>query len=154
MPPHFKMLFNAIILKGRSEARINNRPEFDRFIASLAHSEKDVRLTFEVKKAKSKRSDQQNRFYWPVVVGSVHARLVELGNDISKEDVHHFLRGKFCYTELYNELTGEVDRLPKSTTTLTKMEFADYISSIQQWASEVLQIYIGDPNEQLTIDTE
>jgi hypothetical protein len=104
-----------------------------------------------LKKARSKRSDLQNRYYWGCVVEIVRQALKELGHRLDKDEVHYFLREKFNYKELVNESTGESLKLPSSTTTLTKTEFAEYIERIAQWSAEFLNVAIPEPNEQLEL---
>lgn len=146
------MTFDWIVPKGTGKLRIKQRSEMDAWISSIAHSEKDVFGTCEWKVRKAKRSLMQNAYYHKVVVGAVKKRLIELGHPVSHEEAHEFLKGRFLYTELYDEKTGEVIRIPRSTAGLSKMEFSDYIADIQRFAAETLDIVIGDPNEQLRIE--
>jgi hypothetical protein len=47
---------------------------------------------------------------------------------------------------------GEVLELPKSTTALTKTQFAEYVDNIRMWAVGFLGINIPDPNANLTME--
>jgi hypothetical protein len=100
----------------------------------------------------SKRSPQQNAYYWTCVIPIIQAGFKDLGHDISKEDTHLFLKSRFNYKEIINTTTGEVMKLPDTTTVLNKSQFADYIESIKQFGAEMLNVYIPEPNEQLTIE--
>ncbi len=102
----------------------------------------------------NKRSLQQNRYYFGVVVNMVQDGLTDLGHDISQEEVHEWLKSKFNYTEIVNESTGEYERIPRSTTALSKLDFCEYIEKIQRFASEFLNIVIPNPGEQVLIDYE
>ena len=113
--------------------------------------ENDVKVTIEVKKARVQRSLMQNAYYFGVVVTMVQERLRDLGHDITKEDTHNLLRGRLLFTELIDEKTGEVVKIPKSTKNLTKAEFMDYLEDIKRFGAEVLDIVIPDPGEQLKI---
>jgi hypothetical protein len=103
---------------------------------------------------RNKRSIPQNRFYWGVCVRLVHDGLKDLGHDISLEETHDFLKAKFNYTEIVNEATGEVERIPRSTTEMNKSDFAVYVEKIQQFAAEFLNVQIPNPGEQLAIEYE
>jgi hypothetical protein len=126
---------------------IRNRAQFDREVSQFTNCE----IWITVEKKRSKRSIMQNRYYFGVCVSLIQERFKELGTDCNKEDVHCFLRGKFLFNEVLNDVTGEVFQIPRSTTDLSKSEFSEYISKIQQFAAETLDVIIPDANEQLEI---
>lgn len=101
---------------------------------------------------RNKRSIPQNRYYWGVCVRLVHEGLKHLGHEISLEETHDFLKAKFNYTEIVNEATGEVERIPRSTSDLNKTDFGNYIEKIQQFGAEFLNINIPNPGEQTVFD--
>lgn len=103
---------------------------------------------------KSKRSLPQNRYYFGVCVNMVKEALHDLGHDISLEETHEWMKSKFNYTEIVNTNTGEVERVPRSTTELSKEDFGAYIEKIQQFAAEFLNIIIPDAGTQMTLDYE
>lgn len=109
-------------------------------------------FTFTLEKKRSKRSNQQNKYYWCVVVPLVKQGLTELGHLIDLERTHEFIKGEFNYKEIVNEKTGEVKRLPNSTTELTKTEFSDMIEQVKIWSAEWCGIYIPDAGEQTIIN--
>jgi hypothetical protein len=110
---------------------------------------KNVVIKFERKG--SKRSSPQNRYYWGIVIKEITLRLRELGHQwITDEDVHDMMKLKFNYEQIVSE-QGEVLELPKSTSTLTKTQFAEYVDNIRMWASGFLSINIPDPNQDLTM---
>lgn len=103
---------------------------------------KDLEITFERKR--SKRSDNQNRYWWfcMEILGK------ELG--YRKDEMHEICKFMFLKAEKVDEKTGEIFQYLRSSTELTKIEFADMTSNLIQWAAEhgtVLPL----PNEQLTI---
>lgn len=99
-----------------------------------------------------KRSTQQNRYYWGLVIPMVAEAFKELGHELSHEETHEFLKSKFNAKEVVNKDTGEVLNLPLSTTRLTKMEFSEYIEQIQRFGAMFLNINIPDPGQQMQID--
>lgn len=103
---------------------------------------KDVEITFERKR--SKRSDNQNRYWW--------ACMTILANDMGyrKDEMHEICKFMFLKTEKIDLTTGEVFQYLRSSTELTKSEFADMTSNLIQWAAEH-GIILPLPNEQLTI---
>lgn len=112
---------------------------------------KDVLITLE--KAKKQRSNQQNAFYWGIVIVIIKSCLKSTGNNLNENDVHDLLRLKFLKeTIAIKEETGEVIERVKSTTELTTSQFMDYIAEIQQFAAEYFDAIIPDPNENLTLN--
>jgi hypothetical protein len=111
---------------------------------------KNIVIKFERKG--SKRSNPQNRYYWGIVIKEITIRLRELGHTwVSDEDVHELMKLKFNYEHIVGE-GGEVMELPKSTATLTKTQFAEYVEKIRMWAADFLGINIPGPNQSLTME--
>jgi hypothetical protein len=126
---------------------VHNRQRLEEW--ARQHPNKNIVIKFERKG--SKRSAPQNRYYFGVVVKEITIRLRELGHTwVNDEDVHELLKSKFNYEHIVGE-GGEVLELGKSTTTLTKTQFAEYVDKIRMWASDFLSIQIPGPNENLTI---
>lgn len=102
----------------------------------------------------NKRSDQQNKYYWAIVVPMVQEGMKDLGNEFTKEEVHDFLKKEFNFSEVVNPETGEVKEVPRSTTILNKEAFSEYLEKIQRWSAEWLHVVIPDPNTQMILDYE
>lgn len=102
-----------------------------------------------LKKARSKRSDPQNRYYWGCVVPIVCQELKNLGHRLTKEECHEWLKLKFNYKSVSNQHGELIGDVPQSTTSLTKTEFGEYIERIAQWSAEILNIVIPEPNTQV-----
>lgn len=108
----------------------------------------DGKFLVEISKH-NKRSNQQNRYYFGLVVPLVKNGIKDMGTELTTEETHEFLKAKFNYSELVNTETGQVELIPRSTTILTKLAFSEYIQHIQQFAAEFLNIVIPDPGVQL-----
>jgi hypothetical protein len=117
------------------------------FASMVSKMKGEVELV--VKTRKRRRSGVQNAYYWGVVVPMVRDGLMEMGNDVSVEETHEFLKCNFNYTEVVNEDSGEVLRVPRSTTNLDTKEFGEFVEMVSRWASEWLGIVIPAPNEQV-----
>lgn len=96
----------------------------------------------------NKRSTNQNRYYWGCVVQMIKDRMVELGNEVDSDLVHDFLKDKFNRKELFDKDGVIIGSVGESTTKLTTLEFEEYLEKVKRFASEVLDIYIPDPNKQ------
>jgi len=127
---------------------IYHRKDFEKSILNFLG--KKVNIIIEQKK--KKRSIEQNAYYWGVVVPLVKLGLTDVGYKIDKEETHDFLKSQFLKKELINEKTGEILKTVGSTQNLSTSDFMDFIAEIQQWASEFLNVYIPDPNEQIKIE--
>lgn len=100
------------------------------------------RIQIRIEKLKSKRSIQQNRYWW--------LAMTILGNELgySKEETHELMKFKFLKRERVIEKTGEILEYIESTTTLSKPDFADMVTDMVRWAAS-MNIIIPLPGEQL-----
>lgn len=103
------------------------------------------RIQIRIEKLKSKRSIQQNRYWW--------LAMTILGNELgySKEETHELMKFKFLKRERVIEKTGEILEYIESTTTLSKSDFADMVTDMVRWAAS-MGIIIPLPGEQLETD--
>jgi len=130
-----------------SKLHINNRKAF---IADLKRfAGKSVEIVVKLKR--STRSSHQNRYYWGIVIPLVMQGLIELGHDVNKQDTHEFIKANFNYEEILNKDTGELFRMTKSTARLNKNDFGVMIEKLKVFASEYLNVYIPEPNEDLQL---
>jgi len=90
------------------------------------------------------RSLPENKYYWGVIVKILSD---ELG--YTTNEVHEILKQRFISKVVFLKTKDAVKemRIPQSTTKLKTVEFEEYLSSIRQWASMELGIYIPTPNE-------
>lgn len=102
----------------------------------------------------NRRSTPQNSYLWAVVYPAIRQAFYDLGHELSTDEVHEFLKGKFNSKSVTNEETGETVEVPMSTANLNKSDFSEYVERIQRFAAEFLGVTIPDPNTQLTIDNE
>lgn len=127
---------------------INNRKTFDADLLQLTDQEVEIMVC----KKKKTRSNEQSRYYRGVVVLLVKEALKSLGHQLSAEETHQFLKSNYNYKEVVNEASGQIIKMPVSTTELSKIEFMEYMDRIKKFAAEFLIIYIPDPNEQIKIE--
>lgn len=128
--------------------KMSNKDTFIKFAMSL--NCKEFNITIE--KKRSKRSNEQNRYYWGVVVQLMKQGLNDIGYMVDDEATHDFIKAEFNSKVIVNEGTGESKNIPMTTTNMTKTEFSEMIEKIKIFASEWLGVYIPDPNEQIEID--
>lgn len=131
----------------KQDGKFQNIKKLDDYNKSLP----DGRYKVTVEKS-DKRSSQQNRYYWGVVIHLINQAFYDLGHELTAEETHEFLKAKFNHKEIVNSDTGELLQLPLSTTRLNKSEFSEYVEKIQRFAAEFLNTVIPDPGEQLEIE--
>jgi hypothetical protein len=96
--------------------------------------DKPIEVTISRKKVN--RSNEQNRYYWGVVLN-----LIEEETGQNSHELHEIFRNNFLdYEE--NGL-----KRSKSTTELTTIEFMEYLTKIIRWAFDFLNLDIPSPNE-------
>ena len=98
------------------------------------------------------RSIPQNKFYWGVLIPQFQELINDNWGEIkSSEETHEILKFACNYDEKVNEETGEIIRIPKSTTELTTTGFMDYHQKLRQLAMDYFNAVLHEPNEQLEI---
>jgi hypothetical protein len=111
---------------------------------------KDCPVVVTVKKKYKQRSHEQNGYYWAVIIDYwKEIMFTEWGEILNKDEVHSFLKTNFNSDEVVNEATGEILRVPKSTTKNTTTEMEVYHEICRQKAFEMFNVMIPLPNEQL-----
>ena len=109
-------------------------------------------LVIKIEKFKKKRSTQQNRFYYGIVVPIVQNCLKEAGHIMTNESTHDLIKLKFLKETLFvNETTGEVIERIKSTTELSTSQFMDLLAEINNFTFEYFGVSLPSPNDDLTL---
>lgn len=111
----------------------------------------DRPVTIVASDTKPTRSNQQNRYYWGVVVELIYKALRDLGWEINREGTHELLRVRFLSEDKLIGTDGEWITRVKSTTELSTAEFMDYTEDCKRFAAEYLNVNIPDPNEQMEL---
>ena len=111
----------------------------------------DVVLT--IAKAKKKRSNNQNAYYWGLLIPlTQNAIKTEWGEIWSKEKTHEFYKLHFNYVEKVNETTSEVIKIPKSTTDNTTTQQEEYHAQIREFLKDWFNVTAPLPNEDLELN--
>lgn len=136
---------NGIIKDG--VLSIRNRKQFDKALFEIG----DCEVEIKVSKKFRKRTSPQNRYYWSVIVLYWMDLLTTSQGEIySKAQTHEFLKTNFNFKEVVIEETGEVLRMPKSTTENRTFEMEEFHDLCRKKALEFFNVTIPLPNEQLT----
>jgi hypothetical protein len=112
---------------------------------------KTIKLTIE--KVENKRSNNQNAYYWGVIIPIIKNCIKEHWGEIwSAEIAHEFCKMQFNFIEKINEETGEIIRIPKSTTENTTTTQEELHIEIRNFVLEWFNTVIPLPNENLTLE--
>jgi len=110
---------------------------------------KDVVISFH--KPKKTRSNNQNAFYWGIVIPLVQNGLLEATGKLRSADNIHYkiLLPLFApVNEIVNKETGEVVEEKLTSSDLTTTQFMEFILEVQKWSAEFLNVDIPNPNEE------
>lgn len=107
-------------------------------------------VTIKIDEQKKLRSDNQNRFYWGVVIPMLIQFFKDSGNVYDRDDMHFFLRMEvWKWTKFITDPVTKVEKkLPMSSTELTTAEWEEKIEITRAWAAP-LGLQIPVPNENL-----
>ena len=105
---------------------------------------KEIEVTIQRKK--KHRSSPQNRYYHGVVVEMIRSGMKDMGDDVTQEQVHEFLKWRFLRAQRVDESTGELlYEYAGSTASLSTIEFSEYVEKCCQFAAEFLGVSIPLP---------
>lgn len=93
---------------------------------------------------RGRRSDRQNRYYWPCFVVPLARKLREQ-QVITDSTVHELLKSKFLKQSVVCP-TGEVIDVTRSTTDLTTEEFNIYLDHCAEWLADFFDIIVPSPS--------
>lgn len=112
---------------------------------------KDLLITFE--KPKKQRSNNQNAYYFGVILSILQNCIKESWGEVwSKEKAHDFCKLQFNIIERVNESTGEVVKVPKSTTENTTTAQEEYHAEIRNFIKEWFNVDVPLPNEEILLN--
>ena len=105
---------------------------------------KEIEVT--IRRKRKHRSDPQNRYYWGVVVEMIRAGMKDMGDELTPDQVHEFLKWRFLRVKKIDETTGELlYEYAGSTTKLGTVEFSEYVEKCCQFAAEYLGVSVPIP---------
>lgn len=111
---------------------------------------KDIRHPTEARK----RSNQQNRYLWGVVIPMIRDRLLEqtmppeARKALTAENVLRIVKIAAGISHLIPLFNAPPVHLEGRSSKLSTTEFMEMIEAIQAWAAQVLDISIPSPNEE------
>jgi hypothetical protein len=136
----------------RSEVKNGTLTRNTNLIKDAIQTFEGKQIVIKIEKAKKKRSTQQNRFYYGVIIPIVQNCLKEAGHIMTNESTHDLIKLKFLKEALFvNEETGEVIERIKSTTELSTSQFMDLLAEINNFTFEYFGVTLPSPTDDLTL---
>lgn len=115
---------------------LNTRGMFKAMVAYVLSLAGGPLMEVVVRPVMTKRTVTQNRRYWAVLREIAQQYRTQGGGRVTEEDLHdQFKRYLIGQEEVVDIFTGEILLRPVSTTTLTRREFADYMTQVEAWAA-------------------
>lgn len=137
-----KREFHDLVLSGRfSNTHVREA------IALTMKQFEGKRIKVTIEEEKKKRTNKQNGFYWAAVIPPIRQLFESGGATVDDEDVHLWLRrnvGKL--TRVITDPDGNTWAATRSSTSLSTIEFEEYIEKIREWAIN-LGVNIPFPDE-------
>ncbi len=100
------------------------------------------RITF--REDRPRRSDRQNRYYWPCAVEPLADWLRGHGHAVTEDDAHETLK-LACNAGYVADKNGEMIAFPKSTAKLTTKEFNEFLDRCKAYLWERYEIMMPEP---------
>jgi hypothetical protein len=136
----------------RSEVKNGTLTRNTNLIKDAIQTFEGKQIVIKIEKAKKKRSTQQNRFYYGVIIPIVQNCLKDAGHIMTNESTHDLIKLKFLKEALFvNEETGEVIERIKSTTELSTSQFMDLLAEINNFTFEYFGVTLPSPTDDLTL---
>lgn len=114
----------------------NARPlleNIQRNITGWLHDCPDLEVV--IRPHRSKRSIEQNKRLWKIYQ-TISEQVWVNGHKFDAETWHEYFKSHFIgYNEVVNPMTGEVNKIPLSTTTMNTQEMTEYQNKLQAWAA-------------------
>jgi len=104
------------------------------------------RIDVVIRHSTKRRSTDQNRYYWGVVVPIVRRGLRDAGYPLTDRDTHQALKQMFLSVDCDFGL-----HLTPSTTELSTEQMNEFVENIRLWAWEKLKVTIPEPGEQVEL---
>jgi hypothetical protein len=128
---------------------IQNKPRLQEW----AKMNPGKQLMVRVDKRGARRSNQQSRYYWGVVIAEVRLGFINLGHELTAAETHFYLKERFNPVTIENKAGISIE-VPGSTTQMTKTQFSEYIEKIARFSAEFLGVTIPAANESLEMKFE
>jgi hypothetical protein len=135
----------AIKIDGTAYFKADDKEILNKYLLEIMDGDPDVQVELSVVRVNTKKTIPQLRYFYGVVLPVVKVALEELqGEPLTKDEVVQFLKEKYFYEEV---IDGDAFiKVPMSLSKATKQEVNSFIHNVIEFANEVLQAHIPEPN--------
>jgi hypothetical protein len=135
----------AIKIDGTAYFKADDKEILNKYLLEIMNGNPDVQVELSVVTVNTKKTLPQLRYFYGVVLPVVKVALEELqGEPLTKDEVVQFLKEKYFYEEVIDG--DEFVKVPMSLSKATKQEVNTFIHNVIEFANEVLQAHIPEPN--------
>ena len=142
------------MIKSKAEFQIISEDDFTPLDNALDKIEPKIKVgtkyTLYLLDKELNRTLSANRYYFGVVLKTISQHMGEKNLDITIEDLHEVLKGKFNGKVVL--IDGEAYEIGETTKKMTQNEFIEYVERIREWSLDNLQCYIPEPQEVIKDD--
>lgn len=135
--------YPAIAVAIAKDGRLHLSPSQKKRINTYVQKHDGQYVRLSMSQPTKGRSNYQNRYYWGVVLEILAS---ETGH--TTEEMHEFMKAEYLPRQ-FMTLAGKEHELVKSTTTLSTVDFEDYLENIRSFAARDLGIKIPMPKESM-----
>ena len=118
------MKLNSFIIEIKEGVIVWKSDHHKQLYAKMLTQFSDGKYSLEINPLKSKRSDEQNRYYW------LYLGVVSRETGYTSNELHEWAKGKFLTMQV-KEIFGDKVRERRTTTKLTRGEFVEYLMEIE-----------------------
>ena len=110
----------------------------------------------ELCRYRPRRSDRQNRYYWPCFVAPFAEYLKEQGNEFDDFEyaAHEILKAAFLKVQTFDKRTGKRRVFVQSTTKLNTAEFNEYLDKCAAMLASECGIIVPEPSVYREIESK
>jgi len=110
------------------------------------------RYRITIDKYRKQKSNPQLGYLFACVYPFVLKALDDAGWEFTSiEEVDEYCKSMFSSKEILNRNTGEIMDIPGLKRDMTTTEMMTYVDAIRDWASEYLNVYIPEPEQQIDL---
>lgn len=125
----------------RGKLKIRNRAVLDSYFSTV----RDCEVTVTIEKKHAIRSAQANAYYWGVAL-----HLLSESTGYTVDELHEWAKARFlpkaiAICDAKGDIVDDVT-IGGTTTTLTRLEFYEYVERLRAFALEKLEIDIPAPD--------
>jgi hypothetical protein len=122
-------------------------------IATALKQFEGKRVEISLRKDNYYRSNQQNAYYFAVIIPlTIEAIQNEWGEIWGIEKAHEMYKTMFLCEEKANYRTGEIIKIPKSTTQNTTVQQESFHDQCRQFLREWFNVEVPLPNEEIIFE--